>query len=349
MIPSKPRLFLATLVGAAAMSPTSTAVADSSPQQIASQPVNPNPPSVAPKVAAFGSYAAWSVIDRATGRYALMIYDGKQLRRVRGRERRVPFDGDLGTDARGRVKAVYSRCATDPAAVFGAPFGRRCRLYMADAVTRTERRLTIAHPASASDTQPTLWRGKLAFSRAYPEVTPRRRVELLLARSTRDTRPTKIATIPVGIQGTGTATTLDLRGVRLAYTASYVPSSRRCATSYERRGGGNPTVSQVRLVNLATHTNRVVESGCDFDPVVEVRSAFLGAGALFYVRQDRTAAPDANGGVPPQLRRVGLSGGTSGDMRLDQHLAWIAEADGTTYSVLASGDKKQWLLTVTPG
>lgn len=79
---------------------------------------------------------------------------------------RLPFDASLGTDAHGRLVAVYSRCKVgghgwpSDAVVPGS-----CDLFSYDLRTRRERRLTEADSRDASEAAASLDHGTLVFAR----------------------------------------------------------------------------------------------------------------------------------------------------------------------------------------
>ena len=91
--------------------------------------------------------------------------------------RSVPYDVDLGTDAAGRTVATYSRCAAEPGPLtpndgYASPNGvprwiaaRGCGIRVLDLTTGTETSLRAKRPAGASDTTPSMWRGRVAFAR----------------------------------------------------------------------------------------------------------------------------------------------------------------------------------------
>lgn len=117
----------------------------------------------APKLSAHDGTAAWSTYDPSAGGWFLVTRTGGVLERALVAPRSVPFDVDLGTDARGRVVAAYSRCRRDPTGADVA--GRGCDLYAYDLYTRRERRLTGPSTAAASEYMPSLADGRVAFGR----------------------------------------------------------------------------------------------------------------------------------------------------------------------------------------
>ena len=76
-------------------------------------------------------------------------------------ERAVPFDVDLGSDARGRPVAVYSRCRGETESA--APVGN-CDVYQLALQRGRERRIRRASTATSSEYAPAIWRGNLAFA-----------------------------------------------------------------------------------------------------------------------------------------------------------------------------------------
>jgi len=71
----------------------------------------------------------------------------------------LAFDADVGSDARGRPAVVYSRCAS-----YKDDRGPRdkCDLYLLSLQTGRQRAIRNAN-TNASESNPTLWRGKLAW------------------------------------------------------------------------------------------------------------------------------------------------------------------------------------------
>jgi hypothetical protein len=101
----------------------------------------------------------------------------------------VPFDLDLGPDARGRAVAVYSRCAGDNAWGSALP-DRGCDVYQLSLTGGRERRLRRISTSRASEYAPTIWRGNIAYaSAARSGLKPRL---MLLRRGAR--RPRRLPT-----------------------------------------------------------------------------------------------------------------------------------------------------------
>jgi hypothetical protein len=123
-------------------------------------------------IAAYGGRLLWSTYDGANGQYALTTRANGITSAVPVARRSVPFDADLGPDADGHVVAVYSRCTREitPSGSFAPSLynrGRGCDLYEFDFATAHETKLATASAPRASEFWPTIWKGTLAFGRAY--------------------------------------------------------------------------------------------------------------------------------------------------------------------------------------
>jgi hypothetical protein len=124
-------------------------------------------------VSARGGWVVWSA--PANGGWDLMAWHRGSRFRLPVASRPEPFDVNVGSDGDGRAVATFSRCATTPVptAFFndGPPahvLGRGCHVRVLDLASGSERAAAIPHPAGASDTDPSMWRGHLAFARFDP-------------------------------------------------------------------------------------------------------------------------------------------------------------------------------------
>jgi hypothetical protein len=106
------------------------------------------------------------------GLWRLVAWHNGTLTPLSAAARPQPFDVDLGTDARGRTVATFSRCTKTPVTTFdgrtAAWTGAGCRVRVLDVVTGRERAVDVPHPRGTSDTTPSMWRGRLAFARRDP-------------------------------------------------------------------------------------------------------------------------------------------------------------------------------------
>jgi hypothetical protein len=118
-------------------------------------------------IAAHGGWVVWST-PAAGGGWGLVAWHDGQTTALPVAHRPEPFDVDVGTDAGGRTVATFSRCTTTPTAYFGrlqSWTGAGCRVRVVDLATGRERTGGVPRPAGASDTTPSMWRGRIAFAR----------------------------------------------------------------------------------------------------------------------------------------------------------------------------------------
>ncbi len=243
-------------------------------------------------ISAYGRHVVWSRFDAQAREFRLVAADVANpdaepvLLPVAGRS--IAFDVDLGPGADGQTVAAYSRCAREPTLDY---YGQKlwpknasgCDIYTYDFTSGKEAKLAAS--SSADEFLPSVWKGKVAFARAYG--APGRDINM--------SRPPVLYTRPVSgpgrservSQGTTagvkdlTLTSVDLYGRRVALV-------RRFAGPYD--GGTN----QVRLSTLgsgsrllAGRTKRIL------------RSAHFHRGHLIWTDScdgDRSKCPGVNGG-----------------------------------------------------
>ncbi|MEA2425886.1 MAG: hypothetical protein QOH13_2296 [Thermoleophilaceae bacterium] len=177
-------------------------------------------------VSAYGGRVVWSAFDFNAGRYRLMTNAGGVTMPVPVTPRSAPFDADVGPDSHGRPTVVYSRCRIEPRGpwrpeglVWDAVSG--CDLYRFDFANGRERRIAGASRSDTSEYLPSLWRGRLAFTRV--DDRHRRSLRRLYVRSLADGREQLVpGGSPTGdpARNAGPAG-LDLHGRRLAYVWAY--------------------------------------------------------------------------------------------------------------------------------
>jgi hypothetical protein len=123
-------------------------------------------------IGAGGGWVVWSV--PVAGGWGL---EGRHLGAVSAlavAPRPQPFDLSVGSSQTGGPVVTFSRCTKTPGgAAFGLGFlapltGRGCRVRVLDLKTGRESTPAIPHPAGASDTTPSMWRGRVAFARLDP-------------------------------------------------------------------------------------------------------------------------------------------------------------------------------------
>lgn len=111
----------------------------------------------------YGGTIVFSEYDRAERRWYLGARDeGEAQRRLPVPPSPVPFDADIGTDSDGRPQVAYQRCS----GTTREPTG--CDLYVFSLANATgERPVRNANDPGRNDVGPTLWRGRIAWTREY--------------------------------------------------------------------------------------------------------------------------------------------------------------------------------------
>jgi len=157
------------------------------------------------------------------------------------------FDADVGSNSRGEPAVVYSRCAS-----YKDDRGPRdkCDLYILSLNTGAEREIRNAN-TSASESNPTLWRGKLAWIAERKGVQPRVYHRSLTAPASRKSRrlpglPARACKMhnsrPCSRVTAGAIEEIELAGNRLAEIVGY------------SAGSGDST--EIRLVSLRSTSAR---------------------------------------------------------------------------------------------
>ena len=187
-------------------------------------------PGAATAVKEYAGTIVFSQFDRATNQWFLSVRRAGATAPERlpvapsGR----PFDADIGPDSAGRPELIYQRCSNPP----GVPTG--CDLFVFPLSGATgERAVRNANDPDHNDTNPTIWRGRIAWSRDYgggsepnpivytktltaPRSQPSKRLPGVPQRRRGDVDPR------VGGPTTGrTVQDLELWGENLALTVSY--------------------------------------------------------------------------------------------------------------------------------
>jgi hypothetical protein len=121
------------------------------------------PGGVATAVREYGGTIVFSEYVQAEQRWYLSVREGgAQQRRLAVAPSPVPFDADIGTDSKGRPQLIYQRCA----GTASAPTG--CELFVFSLANATgERPVRNANDPGHNDVGPTLWRGRIAWTREY--------------------------------------------------------------------------------------------------------------------------------------------------------------------------------------
>jgi hypothetical protein len=233
-------------------------------------------------LAAGSGVVVWSDYRPEAKRWRLMASVGggaPATLPVRGRA--VPFDVDVGVDARERAVLTYSRCRVDPAPSSYArntpPYGdgRDCRLFEFDVAARRERLLRGVSSAKGSEYLPARWGHRLIFARRG------RRAGIVV----RDLRSGRERSLPGGPRGTGRAdetgpSSLDLRG--RAYAVSWLSYGGRCPDHDPEDRNLSFGITET-LAGVIGHRSRRVARRCvDTRPYGAVIGASLAAGGVLH-------------------------------------------------------------------
>jgi len=213
------------------------------------------------RISALSGWLVWSA-QQPDGSFALQALHDGVTRTVPVRSSATPFDMDLGTDASGRVVAVFPRCKTmpnlRPDGTLPVPGG--CVIRVVDLLSGKERSAGIPRSTADSDTDASMWQGQLAVARHDPA---HKDVEQLLLWSPQSRKltalphgavPTKCpyahSSVCKKMRVSGTASGLDLGSKLVAFVwAIQAPS----VIGY----GGD----EVRAVSLKSHRSSLVGEG----------------------------------------------------------------------------------------
>ena len=208
-------------------------------------------------IAAHQGRLVWSRPDGAGGYELVQRVRNGPVAELPVRPRAVPFDVDLGPTSGGRVIAVYTRCAREPALAIDRPegvdyqTGRGCDVYKLDVQSSQEVRFTKANAGNATEFWPSYWKGRLAFARAYDNKP---QYPYLYVKDVSSSQPSqRVAGGPRGTPNTRSSPgQLELYGKRLGFQWTY-RSTRGTGTIYELRvdtvGDGHVLIDQ-RVVGL---------------------------------------------------------------------------------------------------
>jgi len=192
-------------------------------------------------------HAVWSAWDPAINGYRLMQYTRRgEVLPVRIPPNPVPFDIDLGRDPFGGTMAVFSRCERPPLDTFALNGRRGCDLYDVRLSGTGQVKLRSASSPGADEYWPTVWGGRIAFTRTYrARGTVNRRY--LYWRAFRGTGPShRLRRGP----DDGVPEQLDMRGRRVTYLWRFEFGAQvRVADT----GGGGRAVVRIPGSGAASH------------------------------------------------------------------------------------------------
>jgi len=223
----------------------------------------------ATSVAVHGTYSAWSHFDGR--RFRLVLWHDGTLETAPIPSRAAAFDVDLGLDRRGRLVAVYSRCAkTFPQLPRETPpihaYDTRCDLYRYDVLSRREARIAQPSRKRTSEFLPAIAGGRLVFARqepAPPRLDPR--IPAIVSARMSPYREQALAR-PAGRAGDAAVggnlgpLSIDADRGRAVVGWSQVPHRRTCGDLDPR--ADPPTVHDVLLYDLRDRSRRTLEDDC---------------------------------------------------------------------------------------
>lgn len=271
-------------------------------------------------VDAYRGRLVWTSYDPRIRRYRLMTHAQGVTSVARVRSRGIPFDVDLAPDVRGRTVAVYSRCRREPSDGPIGPAG--CDLYRYDFAARREARIDAVSSRRLSESEPSIWRNKIAFVRASEpppgggETTAR-----LLVHDLRADRTDRVRTHP---QRDARPLAIELYGRHLGFISQL--DVTRC--------GALDEIDLRSYLWLARTDSRaaprLVESACQGLPAQRVATPSFDRGGLFHYR---LANGDPTDGAR-QLRRVGLRrrSVTAAPIPFELPVAVVRDGGSTFYS-----------------
>jgi hypothetical protein len=252
-----------------------------------------------------GEGLIFSQYDNSERRYRLVEWSNGVVRAFAVRPRAVPFDVDVGPDARGRQTAVYSRCAVEPrrfgpgVALAYFRSGRGCRVYALDLGTGRERRVA-GLDAAGSSFLPSIWRSRIAWAQVTGSTL---RLRIKEGRHRPRTVRGGTPSADLGDVPAAGPVSIDLRGLRMALTWSYYDPRHGCGV--EPKAGPVP-VSEAWLYRLHESRRLLVHAGCREDEGrTNVRWSSLTASGVSYV-YSVAEATDARG--PEVLRTIAFGG-----------------------------------------
>lgn len=274
-------------------------------------------------LSALGDRVVWSH-RVADGEYELWTWTvGGSARRLPVAARQLPFDVNLGTDARGRMVAIYSRCRAQD-----ADSRRGCDLFQFSFAAGREQAVRGTNSLSASEFAPAIDRGTIAFARRpdrQSAITSLRyrpagaKVLKALARPRPD--PRNMAAL-----GDGGPTGMTLRKGVLAL--DWVFAATRCTgiRIIDDDDIFGPTQSFVYALRLDGQP-RTLDSGCTYAHVDRVGSVSSTASGPVYVRSS---------GTTTRTTRTTLVGAQSFRQQLPRNTAFASRSGSGTYASLGS-------------
>lgn len=205
---------------------------------------------------------AWSRWNPATKRYALWAErPGSRPRRLPVRPRAQPFDVDVGPSRRGRPSLVYSRCP-------GVREPRGCRIYRFSFAEGREAPVSGLSRRGRSDTNPAVWRGRLAFIRDVAADAVTSSKPRLMLRVAGRVRALTGGKSELSSEARGPSR-LDLDGSRVSLLWTSEPE-RGCPVYGAPASGDASYLTQILVARYrVSPTARIVDFACNASTKVE--------------------------------------------------------------------------------
>jgi hypothetical protein len=201
-------------------------------------------------VAAWKGDAVWSSFDPATSTYRLVrSHEGGAPTPLPVAPSPRPFDVDLGTNRSGATYAVYTRCEQGDTG---------CDLYRLSLATGREDRLASLSSPRWDESDPTIFRGRIAFVR-HERVGGKPGTTIRIGDTTHTGAPTKVLAKGTGLADPelGVAHVAYTKPRRAAFGAVQVHvvdvHGRRDRLVYEARSGGANS-AQITAPSLSDST-----------------------------------------------------------------------------------------------
>jgi hypothetical protein len=246
----------------------------------------------------------------------------------------TPFEADIGPDSAGRPALIYQRCGGTPVLPTG------CDLFVLSLTGATgERPVRSANSPARNDTRPTLWRGRIAWTREYgTQVRPNPVVYTKTLTGEGSRRSRRVPGVPRrrcgNVEGECGRTTgravraLELRGDRLALIVGFA-----C------RGCSGIQQSELRLDDLRRRATRLVAfQAIGLSGQALIGPSFSGGRLAWY----KSCSVDPTGCKRGGAFRYGLSTrryqrATTGPVRVDG----FADAGALLYEVTGCSEAAQ--------
>lgn len=213
-------------------------------------------------LSAWDETVVWSAYDSQDDVYRLTALVGDTVRTLPVEPMGVPFDADVGPDTSGDPAIVYSRCEDSKTQ---DRHQANCDVFIYSLRTGAERPIGNAN-SDASEFEPTLWRGEVAWARTYDGQSSRPfvyRRPLVAPRSRRSQRLPSVPTRNCDQDhlGTNNCATIDRQVEDLELYGRWL--ALRAQYDYQESVYDSP-ITELRLSDLLGHRSQSVTLAADF-------------------------------------------------------------------------------------